>query len=295
MSRPIDAANVRPAYAHFAPRAKQPHAGFTQILRVRILILGGALPLSGDRRKTAMTKMTGFGMLALGAALLCDSAGVAEEIVTDANLVTGLDISYSIAPDDLRLELEGLARAIRSPEVLAAIQGGRYGRIGFAVFAWHHDRFPMVVSWAVIASEADALAVASEIEGRLGVDLETEARASQRFFIGRLTNLSQAIDHATEMLMAAPFAADRGVVNIIGNGEDNVGEEPDVARARAIAMGATVNGVVLGDDPLVLDYYRREVVGGPGAFVIPAREAAALVEVLTRKFLYDIVVASGAP
>jgi hypothetical protein len=234
-------------------------------------------------------------MLALGAVLLGGDAGMAGDIATDANIVTGLDISYSIARDEVRLELEGMARAIRSPEVLAAIQGGRHGRIGFAVFAWHHDRFPLAVPWTIIASEADALAVASEIEARLEVDLETEAWANQTFFIGRLTNLSQAIDHAAEMIVAAPFAADRGVVNIIGNGKDNVGEKPGAARERVVRKGVTVNGVVLGDDPAVLDYYRREVIGGPGAFVIATREATALVEVLTRKFLYDIVVASGVP
>jgi hypothetical protein len=237
----------------------------------------------------------GFGTLVLGAVLLGGDAGMTQEITTDANIVTALDISYSIAPDEVRLELEGMARAIRSPEVLAAIQGGRHGRIGFAVFAWHHDRFPLVVPWTIIASEADALAVASEIEARLEVDLETEAWANQTFFIGRLTNLSQAIDHAAELLVTAPFAADRGVVNIIGNGKDNVGEEPGAARERVVGKGVTVNGVVLGGDRAVLDYYRDQVIGGPGAFVIAAREAAMLVEVLTRKFLYDIVVASGAP
>jgi hypothetical protein len=231
-------------------------------------------------------------MLAVGAALLSGRAGIAENLATDANIVTGLDISYSVEPGDLRLEIEGMARAIRSPEVLAAIQGGRYGRIGFAVFAWHHNRFPTVVRWAVIASEADALAVAHEIEARLLVNVETEARANEKFYIGRLTNLSQAIDHAAAMILTAPYASDRAVVNIIGNGEDNVGEDAGPARDRVIALGGTVNGVVLGNDPLVLDYYRQEVIGGPGAFVIQTGGAATLVEALKRKFLADIVVAT---
>ena len=239
-----------------------------------------------------MTRVTGFGLLALGSALLCGNVGLANEIVTDANIVTGLDISYSIEPDDMRLEIEGMARAIRSPEVLAAIQGGRYGRIGFAVFAWHHDQFPMIVPWAVIASEADAVAVARQIDARLRVNVEAEARANEAFYIGRLTNLSQAIDHAAEMILTAPYATDRAIVNIIGNGEDNVGEAAEAARERAMAMGGTVNGVVLGDDPHLLDYYRRQVIGGPGAFVIATGEAATLVEALTRKFLHDIVIAT---
>ncbi|MGH6831145.1 MAG: DUF1194 domain-containing protein, partial [Methylocella sp.] len=151
--------------------------------------------------------------------------GLADQIVTDANIVTGLDVSYSIDADDMRLEIEGLARAIRSPDVLRAIQAGQHRRVGFAVFAWHHDQFPMLVSWTVIGSEADAMAVSKEIASRLKVDVELEAREQATYFIGRLTDLSQAIDHATELLRAAPFVGRRLVVNIIGNGEDNVGED----------------------------------------------------------------------
>lgn len=239
-------------------------------------------------------RATRLGILPLGFALMSGNLGLADDLATDANIVTGLDISYSIAREDRRLGIEGMARAIRSPEVLAAIRNGPHGRIGFAVFAWHHDRFPMVVPWTVISSEADALAVARQIEARLEVDVETEARRNQTYYIGRLTNLSQAIDHAAEMVLTAPFAAERAVINIIGNGQDNVGEEAGFARARVIAMGGIVNGVVLGDDPLVLDYYRRQVVGGPGAFVMSTGEAAGVEEALTRKFLRDIVVAHGA-
>ena len=196
-------------------------------------------------------------MLALGCALLCADAALANDLATDANIVTGLDISDSIAPADLRLEILGMARAIRAPDVLAAVRGGRHGQIGFAVFAWHHGEFPVVVPWTLIASAADAHAVARAIEARLLVDVDTEARANEKFYAGRLTNLSRAIDHAAAMLLAAPYAADRAIVNIIGNGTDNVGEAPAGARERLVAAGGTVNGVVLGDDPLMLDYYRR--------------------------------------
>jgi hypothetical protein len=237
--------------------------------------------------------MATLAMIALGSVLLHSSAGLADNIVTDANVVTGLDISDSIAPEDMRLEIEGMAQAVRSAEFLAAIQSGSNGRIGFAVFAWHHNQFPLVVSWTLIVSEQDALGVARQIEARLRVDVEVEARNSETFYAGRLTDLSQAIDHATEMLQAAPYAARRSVANIIGNGEDNVGEDAAFARDRSIEKGVVVNGVVLGGDPAMLDYYRRQVVGGPGAFVMSTSSSATMAEVLVRKFLYDIVMNTG--
>jgi Ca-activated chloride channel homolog len=94
---------------------------------------------------SAWARVAGLGMLSLGWAHLCGGVCLAGEIGNDANIVTGLDISDSITPDEIRLEIEGMARAIRSPEVLAAIQSGKNGRIGFAVFAWSHNQFPDVV------------------------------------------------------------------------------------------------------------------------------------------------------
>jgi len=236
-----------------------------------------------------MIPPAGLCIVALGFMLLCGRSALADEVVTDANIVTGLDISDSITREDMRLEIESMAQAIRSPEFLAAIQSGRHGRIGFAVFAWHHNQFPDVVRWTLIGSEEDASAVARQIESRLRVDVEVEARKEEPYYMGRLTDLSQAIDHATEMLGTAPFAGKRSVVNIIGNGEDNVGDDAQAARDRGVESGAIVNGVVLGGDASVVDYYRRQVIGGPGAFVMSTNSSETMVEVMTRKFLYDIV------
>lgn len=238
-----------------------------------------------------MTRAARIGMLALASALLCGRAGLGGDIATDANIVTGLDISDSVTVEGMRLEIEGIAAAIRSPEFLAAIQSGRHGRIGFAVFAWHHGQFPEVVPWVLIASEDDAATVARKLEGRLQVNVELEARRDVPHYIGRLTDLSRAIDHATALLEIAPYASERSIANIIGNGADNVGEDAQAARDRALDAGAIVNGVVIGNDPLVLAYYRRQVIGGPGAFAISTVETATIAEAMRRKFLYDIALA----
>lgn len=226
--------------------------------------------------------------LCLAAALLLGRAGLAGDVVTDANLVTGLDISYSVTSVAMQGELEGMARAIRSPEVLAAIRRGPAGRIGFAVFVWHQRQYE-VVPWTVIATERDAEVVAQAVEARITVNAELEAYRSKS---GRLTDLSRAIDHAGALLAAAPSGG-RWVVNIIGNGADNMGEEAAPARDRLLDAGATVNGVVFGGDPDAPAYFRDEVVGGTGAFLIAADSAAVVAEVMRRKFLKDLV--AGAP
>jgi len=217
----------------------------------------------------------------------------ADPIATDVNIVTGLDISDSVTAAEMKLEIGGMAAAIRSPEVMRAIKNGYHGRVGFAVFAWHHNAFPELVEWTIISSESGAQAVAAKLEARLAVDVEVEGRKAAVFYIGRMTDLSQAVDHAAELLAASPFAAERSVLNIVGNGKDNVGDRASVARDRIVVAGTTVNGVVVGNNADVLDYFRSEVIGGPGAFVIPVLDRTDIAEAMKRKFVNDVIASAG--
>lgn len=213
---------------------------------------------------------------------------------TDVNIVTAVDISGSVSGPQRRDVLRGLADAVRAPAFMDAVARGSHRCIGFAVFAWHHGDYPIVVRWRVIAGAADAEVVARLLEARLAVDVTTEARAAQTpYYIGRLTDTSGAIDHAASLRGTAPFAARRNVINIVGEGVDNVGEEPAPARDRLVAAGATINGVVIGADRDAAGYFRGEVTGGPGAFVIALRNGSAFARMMERKFLLDLMAAAG--
>lgn len=228
------------------------------------------------------------------AALLVGRAALAQEIVTDVNIVTGLDISYSVDFTLMEIEREGMAKALRDPRVLQAIMAGRHRRVGFAVFAWNHDNFPSLLSWTVIASREDALATSSAIAARQLTGADFEGHKKNTWFLDRFTDLSQAIDHAAQMLAAAPFAADRMVINMVGNGEDNVGEEAGFARDRFVGRGGRINGMVLGVDPVGMEYYRQEVIGGPGAFIVATGDTEDMADAFVRKFVGDIVAGNRA-
>ena len=230
-----------------------------------------------------MVRCARLAFLALGGMLSCFSPAAADELSTDANIITGLDVSSSINAQETMLQINGMAEAIKAPEILAAIQHGRYGRIGFAVFIWADGDYPELVSWRMIKTPEDAEAASQELSSRL-----QQLLAASTASVGTLTNLSGAIDHASEMLQKAPYAANRAIVNIIGNGEDNVGEDPQRARADLLARGATINGVVVGGDPAVLNYYRQQVIGGRTAFVLSADKAETLVQVFALKFVSEI-------
>ena len=225
-------------------------------------------------------------ILVVWCALCATDLAAADEdsLAVDANIVTGIDFSRSIDAQESELQIYGMIQAIRSPEVLRAIENGPHGRIGFAVFLWASGAYPELVSWHVIASRQDADEASTEILLRLQLILDTSGRHS----IGSLTNVSGAMAHAGEMLAASPYASKRAIVNIVGNGTDNVGESPRWKRDALVARGITINGVVIGGDRKITEYYRQQVIGGPTAFVIAADRPDEMVEAFTSKFVSEI-------
>jgi hypothetical protein len=224
-------------------------------------------------------------IVALGCALLGRDAA-SGEFVTDINIVTALDISDSVDSQAAAIEIDGMADAIIAPGIIEAIHNGRHGKVGFAIFAWRDGAYPELVSWTVIATAEDARAVSLRLKSDFRAFAAADPPAPPQS--PHMTDLSGAIDHAAVLLLTAPFAASRSVVNVIGNGWDNVGEGPRRARDRLVATGGTINGVVLGFDPVLMDYYRSTVIGGPGAFLLSVEDPAQMSDVLARKFLNDI-------
>jgi len=51
----------------------------------------------------------------------------------------------------------------------------------------------------------------------------------------------------------------------------------------------TIDGIVIGNDPVVIEYSRQNVIGGPTAFVLAVENRERLVEVFARKFVTEIV------
>jgi Ca-activated chloride channel family protein len=215
---------------------------------------------------------------------------------TDANLVTALDVSDSITRHDEWLEFDGMARAVVDPRFLEVVFSGRHGRIGFAVYIWSsHGNFRVVVPWMLIASVDDAERVAGLLRDAPRIDRshygggdnaqDDDARQVPSFE----TDISAALRFGLDLLASAPKPTERAVINVCGNGIDNVGGNPKQTRDLAMASGVTVNGLVLGDRTDLADYYRDHVTGGPGSFVMHVRRPEAVTEAMVTKLLRDLV------
>jgi Ca-activated chloride channel homolog len=244
------------------------------------------------------------GLLCLGTLLV--QGDLAAQVATDVNIATGLDISASVGRDEEWLERFGTASGLASQTFTEAVLLGRHGRAGVAVFAWSSQGCPLLVAWTVISTMEAAVRIAHKLEATPLIDFEHDLgprHHAQSIDIGpdhheqsigpdRMTDLSRAIECGRHLLADAPFHADRSVLNILGDGVDNLGEEPDTARDWAVAAGITVNGVVINGSPEFVGYYRNHVIGGVGAFVLDVADPTTMVDVMTRKFLLDVASAS---
>jgi len=219
--------------------------------------------------------------IAVGAAVPART-GAAEILAVDVELVQAVDASGSVEPDEWRLELDGIAAAIRAPDVVAAIRAGRHGRIAMCLEIWADaTRQQDLSDWFMIDSAASAEAFARMVE-----------RFPRRVHGG--TGIGSAVAEGIRTMQAAPYQADRQIVDVSGDGSETpVREEAAILLPSAIAMaksfGVTVNGLAITvQEPDLASYYRDHVTTGPGSFVIVANAYADYKDAIHMKLLREL-------
>ena len=227
--------------------------------------------------------------LSLMLGLAAVSPGQAAEQV-DLLLVLAADVSRSIDDQKFELERRGYAAALSDPKVLQAISSGPNGRIAIAFVEWAGaNSQKLVIDWTLVKDGNDARSIA----GRL---LE-----SPRSFADR-TAIGAGIDFARAQFARSPYASDRRVIDVSGDGTNNSGR--DVRAARDDAIGnevTTINGLVIlsltpipynpehTNPPGGLDnYYRDNVVGGTNAFVMVAEDFESFGKSIVAKLIREI-------
>ena len=207
----------------------------------------------------------------------------------DVALVLVTDVSRSIDDSEFELEKDGYAAAFSDPKVIAAIAGGPTGRIAVAYleFAGPYE-VRTVTGWTVISDAASAKGFTDAM------------KAAPRSFYGR-TSISAGVDAAMTLLNDGRFEATRRVIDVAGDGTNNAGRRASVARDEAVEAGVTINGLaIINEHPISWNFahvqppggltawYRENVTGGPGSFVVEVRAFAAFGEAMTRKLVQEI-------
>jgi len=220
--------------------------------------------------------------------LLAPAAARAGENV-DLLLVLAADVSRSIDSTKFQLQRDGYAAAISDPRVLDTIRSGHNGRIGLTFVEWSGvGAQRVVIDWTEIGDAASAKSFGDQL-------LEMP-----RSFAGR-TSISGGIEFAMARLAIAPFDCVRRTIDVSGDGTNNDGRDVAELRDQAVAKGITINGlVILSDNPLpwnpqhtnppggLDNYYRNNVIGGPGAFVGVAKNFNSFGQAIVAKMIAEV-------
>lgn len=226
---------------------------------------------------------------AVVAALLSIGAPVARAERVDVALVLAADVSRSIDDDEFKLQRQGYAAAITNPRVLNAIGAGQAGAIAICFVEWSGPEEQQVIAdWTVIRDGESAGAFAATL------------LAAPRAFVGR-TAISAALDFSRAYMSKAGVSAERRIVDVSGDGTNNSGRSVRDARDEAVAAGVTINGLaILNEHPNpgyfahtqppegLPEYYRQNVIGGPGAFLMVVQDFNSFGEAITNKLISEI-------
>lgn len=207
----------------------------------------------------------------------------------DLLLVLAADVSRSVDARKFQLQREGYAAALADPRVLKAISSGMNGKIAVCLVEWSGlSSQKVVIDWTLI----DGPKAAQQFGDRL---LETPRSFADR------TSISGGISFALAQFPRAPFEAKRRTIDVSGDGTNNSGVDVRQARDDAVGQGITVNGLaILSEHPLpwnpehtnppggLANYYRENVIGGPGAFVMEAKDFDSFGQAIINKLVAEV-------
>lgn len=212
-------------------------------------------------------------------------------------LALALDVSGSVDTDEYRLQIGGLAAALRHPDVVRALLAMPDSPVRIAVFEWSGPDFQrLLLDWTEI-TDAATLEVAANRVWRT-----TRVKAPPS------TALGTALTHAAALLDGQRGCWKR-TLDVSGDGKQNTGPHPRDIRPVFGAAGVTVNALVIGTGGPVGDAFRETwiaelsayfdayVITGPGAFVETALDFDDYEAAMVRKLLRELTgpVLSGLP
>jgi hypothetical protein len=207
------------------------------------------------------------------------------QTAVDLQLVLAVDASGSVDQRRFELQQQGYVAAFRDPRVLHAIQSGAMQAIAVTMVQWTGPALQIqVLPWTLIKDATTAQAFADAI-----------AATPRQLFSGG-TSLSGVIDYAVPLMLESPFKGTRRVIDISGDGSNNRGRSAASARDDAVRAGIVINGVpILELDPNLKRYFSDHVIGGPGAFVIPAESYETFGEAIIKKLVREMAMNEWRP
>ena len=236
---------------------------------------------------TRLARIAGAALVIAALSVLGTVARAQEQV--DLLLVLASDVSRSVDTRKFQLQREGYAAALSNRRVVEAIQSGPHGKIAICFVEWSGaTSVKLVIDWTIVGDAASARKIGDQM-------LELPRSFAYR------TSISAGLEFAFAQLERSPFKAARRTIDVSGDGTNNSGRDIASVRDEVTAKGVTVNGlVILSDSPLpwnpehtnppggLGEYYRRNVIGGPGAFVMVAENHDSFGQAIVKKMIAEI-------
>ena len=236
----------------------------------------------------AMVSVQAFGAVIVVLTAVSGPAA-ALDVPVDLELVLAVDVSGSMDIEEQQIQRAGYMDAITHPEVLAAIRTGPYGRIAVTYVEWGGSGYQhTTIPWRTVEDDGSAREFAVAL-----------AEAPMARIRG--TSISGALHYAGGLFEANGYEGYRRVIDISGDGPNNMGMPVVPVRDDILKQGITINGLpvmlrpsggYLGINNLDV-YYEDCVIGGPGSFVVSVNDPAQFAETIRRKLVLEIAWQAG--
>ena len=203
---------------------------------------------------------------------------LAQDVAVDLELALAMDGSRSINDHEFALQLNGIAAAFRDPGFLAVLHSAAPRGIAVTLVQWAGQQNQAhVVAWRHVRDASSAAGFSDEVK-----------TAGRRLAPGP-TAIGSAIRYSSRLIESNGFAGARRVIDVSGDGYNNSGNRPEIARDEALARGVTINGLTVTNEIPGLDlYFSTRVIGGPGAFVIEALDFERFAEAFKLKLIREV-------
>lgn len=213
-------------------------------------------------------------MLLIALAGLIPRPAAADTVVA-LELLLAVDVSGSVDHVEYNLQTRGIAGAFRDPAVIDAVLDA--GPVAVALVHWSGPNQQWLAhDWTLVSDAGSAARFAAAVE------------AVPRVYFGA-TALSDVLNISAGLFGRSPFVGQRRVIDLSGDGPNNTNSEPEVARDLAVASGITINGLaILNESPDLDVYFRDRVIGGPGAFLVVARDYRDFARAMRLKLIREI-------
>lgn len=229
--------------------------------------------MSGTRLILAVA----IGLFALGPAAL---AQFNEPAQVDTALVVSVDVSNSVDDRRYSLQMQGIAKALEDKEVLDAILSGGRGAILFTLVTWA-DKPKVSIPWTRISNKQEAAGVAQRVR-------QLPHDGGEFTCMGKMMRFL-----ADKVVTQIPEKALRVVIDVSGDGRDNCNPDQPVKSVRdeLVRDWVTINGLPIleGKEGATLEkFYRENVQGGGGSFVLPAEGFGDFGRAIRQKFVVEV-------